>query len=279
MSGEPMAHKIQYGKVYLIGGGPGDPKLITLKAVEILGSSEVIIYDALVNPQLLQYAPPGAEVVFIGRSRHHSRLSQGEVEELMIQRARQGLQVARLKGGDPFIFGRGGEEIETLADEGIPFQVVPGITAAAGCAAYGGIPLTHRDHAQSCVFVTGHLKGDTVALDWERLIEPQQTIVIYMGLVGLPVICEELVAHGMPAETPAALIEHGTTASQRVITATIGTLAARVAAADVRAPTLIIIGGVVSLRDKLGWFEAAERHDANLDPHMRLAPTGKNESA
>jgi uroporphyrin-III C-methyltransferase/precorrin-2 dehydrogenase/sirohydrochlorin ferrochelatase len=171
-----------------------------------------------------------------------------------VQLARQRKRVVRLKGGDPFIFGRGGEEIEALANRNIPFEVVPGITAASGVAAYAGIPLTHRDHAQSCVFVTGHLKNGTANLDWAALARPNQTVVIYMGLLGLPILCAQLIAHGLAAATPAAIVQQGTTDSQRVLTGTLQTLPALAAAAQLAPPALLIVGGVVSLRDKLSWF-------------------------
>jgi uroporphyrin-III C-methyltransferase/precorrin-2 dehydrogenase/sirohydrochlorin ferrochelatase len=233
------------GEVYLVGAGPGDPDLLTSRAIRLMQRADVIVHDRLVSDAVLRL-----------RSRH--MLPQESINQLLVRLAKEGKRVLRLKGGDPFIFGRGGEEIDTLAKEGIPFQIVPGITAASGCAAYAGIPLTHRDYAQSCVFVTGHLKDGAINLDWETLAKPHQTIVVYMGLVGLPVICEELIKHGLSENLPAALIEQGTTPHQRIFTGTLTTLPEIVESADVRAPTLTIIGEVVKLHGKLEWFEPYE---------------------
>ncbi|MGE0371400.1 MAG: uroporphyrinogen-III C-methyltransferase, partial [Gammaproteobacteria bacterium] len=211
-------------------------------------------YDRLVSPQILDMARREAERIYVGKKRDYHAVRQEEINRILVDLARQGKKVVRLKGGDPFIFGRGGEEIASLAEQGIPFQIVPGITAANGCAAYAGIPLTHRDYAQSVIFVTGHTRDNTVRLDWNSLIQPQQTLVIYMGLTGLDTICRELIAHGMVPAMPAALIEQGTTQSQRVISATLESLPGIVAREDVHAPTLLIVGEVVRLHETLTWF-------------------------
>lgn len=247
--------KAQAGWVYLVGAGPGDPELLTLKALRLIRQADVVLHDRLVSSQILDLIPPTTEKVHVGKARAQHTLPQASINQLLVDHARQGKVVVRLKGGDPFIFGRGGEEIETLAAEGIAFEVVPGITAASGCAAYAGIPLTHRDYAQSVRFVTGHLKDDTCDLPWAELIHEHQTLVIYMGLLGLPAIMQALIAHGMRPDMPVALIARGTRADQQVVSGSLGTIADRVAAADVKAPTLLIIGEVVSLRDKLNWVK------------------------
>ncbi|MGH8498034.1 MAG: siroheme synthase CysG, partial [Methylococcales bacterium] len=244
------------GTVYLVGAGPGDPDLLTFRAMRIMQLADVVVYDRLVSPEILELIRRDAEKIYAGKQRNEHSLSQEDINALLARLAKQGKQVVRLKGGDPLIFGRGGEEIENLMDQGISFQIVPGITAASGCASYAGIPLTHRDLAQSCAFVTGHLKDGGIQLDWQRLVVPNQTLVIYMGLVGLPQLCAALIEHGAAPDLPAALVERGTTARQRVISADLGTLPAKVAEADVKAPTLIIVGNVVKLHAKLAWFEA-----------------------
>jgi uroporphyrin-III C-methyltransferase/precorrin-2 dehydrogenase/sirohydrochlorin ferrochelatase len=200
-----------------------------------------------------------AELIYAGKERDKHTLSQESINELLVRLAREGNRVLRLKGGDPFIFGRGGEEIETLAEQGIPFQVVPGITAASGCASYAGIPLTHRDYAQSCVFVTGHLKDGSVNLDWARLARPAQTIVFYMGLHSIEILSRELLAHGMPQDTPVALVQQGTTQDQRVFVETLATLPTLVEREEIKPPTLIIVGEVVKLREKLKWFDGGDQ--------------------
>jgi uroporphyrin-III C-methyltransferase len=217
----------QPGWVYLVGAGPGDPELLTLKAARLIGEADVLVYDNLVSKPVLELARADAELIYAGKERGNHSLPQEEINELLVRLARTGKRVVRLKGGDPYIFGRGGEEVETLHADGINFEVVPGITAAAGVASYAGIPLTHRSHAQACVFVTGHLQDGSMNLDWP----------------------------GLPADWPAAIVQHGTQPTQRTITGTLTTLPALAEAANLRAPTLIIVGEVVTLRDKLRWFE------------------------
>ena len=253
------------GTVYLVGAGPGNPDLLTLRALKVLQRADVVLYDHLVGDAILPLARRGAKRVYVGKQRSNHSLPQAEINEMMVKLARAGKRVVRLKGGDPFMFGRGGEEIETLSASNIPFEIVPGITAAAGVAAYAGIPLTHRDHAHACVFVTGHLKDGTLDLDWDALARPRQTVVIYMGLYALPRLCHELISHGLAPDTPAAIVQHGTLDTQRVLTGTLDTLPLRTAAAGLQPPTLIIVGEVVRLREQLAWFagEAATRFSAD----------------
>ena len=260
------------GEVYLVGAGPGDPDLLTFRALRLMQKADVVVYDRLVSNAVLDMTRRDAERIYAGKQPGYHAIPQHEINDLLARLALDGKRVLRLKGGDPFIFGRGGEEIETLASLGIPFQVVPGITAASGCAAYAGIPLTHRDHAQSCIFVTGRRKIEEDTLDWDSLVRPNQTVVVYMGLAGLETICNGLLRHGIPPETPAALIEQGTTAAQVVHTGTVGTLPSAIAGKGVRAPTLAIVGHVVRLRDKLDWYHPRRSADSAFISRTKDAP-------
>ena len=246
------------GEVYLVGAGPGDPDLLTFRALRLMQQADVVVYDRLVSTEILDLTRRDSEKIYVGKQRQNHSLPQQSINELLATLAQKGKRVVRLKGGDPFIFGRGGEEIETLMDKGINFQVVPGITAASGCASYAGIPLTHRDHAQSCTFVTGHLKDNSINLNWQQLSAPNQTLVFYMGLTGLAKICQSLIENGLSMQHPIAIIQQGTTVNQRVVTGTLQSLPDKVVNEGIKAPTLIIVGTVVTLHDKLDWFKIGQ---------------------
>ena len=245
---------LQTGEVYLVGGGPGDPDLLTFRALRLMQQADVVLYDRLVAPAIVELVRKEAQRIYVGKRSDSHTVPQSELNALLVKLAQQGKRVLRLKGGDPFIFGRGGEEIEELAAAGIPFQVVPGITAAAGCASYAGIPLTHRDHAHSCLFVTGHLKDGKLAFNWPALLQPKQTVAIYMGVKGIDVLQENLLEHGMHPDMPAAVIQQGTTPNQKVYVGTVSTLAKTVADKEVKPPSMIVIGEVVKLHEKLTWY-------------------------
>lgn len=245
------------GTVYLVGAGPGDPELLTLKGKRCLETSDVVVYDALVDKHVLEHTKPGAQLVYAGkREGHHSR-PQEEITALLIQYARAGLTVTRLKGGDPFVFGRGGEEALALAEAGVPFEVVPGVTAGIAVPAYAGIPVTHRNVAAVVTFVTGHERTDrdVSAVRWDNLGAAHGTLVFFMGVRNLLEIAAQLVRHGRPADTPAAVIQWGTTEHQRTVTGTLADIAARARAAGLDPPALIVVGEVVALRDAMRWFE------------------------
>tara|TARA_B100001142_G_scaffold202890_1_gene201352 strand:+ start:23 stop:1087 length:1065 start_codon:yes stop_codon:yes gene_type:complete len=246
---------IAHGEVFLVGCGPGDPDLLTFRALRLMQKADVVLHDRLVTDEIMELVRRDAELVFVGKRRGDHAMPQDEISQLMIKLAKEGKRVLRLKSGDPFVFGRGGEEMDALSLEEIPFQVVPGVTAANGCASYAGIPLTHRDHAQSCIFVTGHAKDDNLDLDWPALVRPKQTLVVYMGLDSLSMLTKKLITHGADPKTPAAVVDNGTRSQQQVITASLEDLARRAVEENLPGPSIIIIGTVVTLREKLSWFK------------------------
>jgi len=263
------------GEVYLVGAGPGDPDLLTFRALRLMQKADVVLYDRLTNQDLMNLVRREAERIYVGKQPDDHELPQGEISALLIKLAKEGKRVLRLKGGDPFMFGRGGEEIEALAAEGIPFQVCPGITAAIGASAYSGIPLTHRDHAQACVFVTGHGKDGKIDLDWTALLQPRQTVAIYMGLRNVEALTREFITRGAEPTLPAAIIDNATRSNQRVVVGALGTLAAKASAAELSGPAIIIVGTVVTLRNTLDWRPAIEPWHS--DENSRLgAPSGKD---
>lgn len=242
------------GQVYLVGAGPGDPDLLTFKALRLMQKADVVVYDRLVSPEILELVRRDAEKIYVGKAKSNHTIPQEDINELLANEALKGNRVVRLKGGDPFIFGRGGEEIETLIEHGVDFQVVPGITAATGAASYSGIPLTHRDHAQSVTFTTGHLRDNTINLNWPALVQNNQTLVFYMGLTGLPIICDKLIENGMSPDMPIALVQAATREEQKFLTGTLANITQDPETSKMKPPTLIIVGSVVELHKKLNWF-------------------------
>ena len=250
-----LSSEIELGEVYLVGAGPGDPDLLTFKALRLIQQADVVLYDRLVSKGVMELVRRDSELIYVGKkggSQESTR--QIDINDQLVELAKSGKRVCRLKGGDPFIFGRGGEEIESLSEHGIPFQVVPGITAASGCSSYAGIPLTHRDYSQSCRFVTAHLKNGTTNLPWDEFVIDQQTIVFYMALSGANYICQKLMEHGMDKDMPIAIIEKGTMPEQKVYISSLTKLPDLLATEDIHAPTLMIVGEVVKLNEKLNWY-------------------------
>lgn len=255
----------QDGEVFVVGAGPGDPELLTIKALQAMQQADVIVYDYLVSQEIMDLARKDADFICVGKRLGNHSVPQQETNQILVELAQQGKKVCRLKGGDPFIYGRGGEEVQELAKHGISFQIVPGITAAAGCAAYAGIPLTHRDHAQAIQFVTGHCKKDGQELDWESLAKPHQTLAVYMGVIKSPHIQAQLIAHGRSAQTPIAIIENGTRETQRVVTGKLENLATLIETHSIKSPALLIIGEVAQLHQQLNWYKNANDEDLPLN--------------
>lgn len=256
-----MTENRNSGKVYLVGAGPGDPGLLTLKAYAILKKCDIVIYDALLNDEIVKFVPDQTEKVFIGKSRHHSRLSQDEVEKMMVDKAKEGKVVVRLKGGDPFMFGRGGEEAETLTKAEIPWEVIPGVSSGIAASAYAAIPLTHRDCASSVTFITGHDASNKPKVEWNKIRKMYNTIVIYMGITNIREIVDQLLLSDYLPDTPIAIIESGTTPKQKIRTAELGTITASVDTDPIETPALIVIGEVVKYREKLTPFLSFEQVD------------------
>lgn len=259
-------------KVYLVGGGPGDPDLLTVKALKLLQKAEVVLYDALISPEILNLVNPNALLVSVGKRANNHSKKQHEINQLLVKYGKQKKSVVRLKGGDPFIYGRGGEELQALIVAGIDFEVVPGITAASGCASYAGIPLTHREYSQTVMFVTAQCKNSQENIDWTSIARQNQTVVVYMGLLKNDVLAQQLIAFGRSPDTPVAVIENGTTSAQRVITGTLGSLAEMVEEHEVISPALMIIGEVVALAHQLDWYSNNQliQHTSKTKPLYKL---------
>ncbi|MBV2194870.1 MAG: uroporphyrinogen-III C-methyltransferase [Azonexus sp.] len=272
MDTQKIAQRQRIGTVHLVGAGPGDPELLTLRAARLLRECSAVVYDNLVGPGVLDMVNSNARRIYVGKESGSHTLPQEKINALLVELATEGLDVVRLKGGHPFIFGRGGEELERLVEHGIPCEVVPGITAASGMSACAGIPLTHRDFAQACIFVTGHLQDDSVDLDWPTLARPHQTIVVYMGIAALAEICHQLVRHGLPASTPAAIVRHATLSDQQIIVATLDSLPAKAKASGITSPSLIVIGEVVSLRARLVPPEQKKLHQPEFREDCLASP-------
>ena len=260
------------GEVYLVGAGPGDPDLLTFRALHLMQRADVVLYDRLIGKDVMNLVRRDAERIYVGKKAKDHTMPQEDISDLMVRLAREGKKVLRLKGGDPFIFGRGGEELEVLAAADIPFQIVPGITAASGCASYAGIPLTHRDHAQSCVFVTAHGKDGVLSLDWDLLSKPSQTVAVYMGLGTLDILASGFIEKGVPDTTPVAVIDNGTRTDQIIVRGTLADIFQRASEADLKGPSLVIVGSVVALGDKLAWFKhgAMQKHELSVQAQTKL---------
>jgi len=253
------------GKVFIVGAGPGDVDLITVKGMKCIQQADVILYDRLINKELLSYAKPGADLIYCGKLPNYHAMIQETINHFLVKYAKQGKIVTRLKGGDPFVFGRGAEEAEVLADNGIPFEVVPGITAGIAAPAYAGIPVTHRDLSSSFAIVTGHMRaGKSDSIHWESLAVGIDTLAIYMGVGNLPYICEQLIKHGRPENTPVALVHWGTTEAQYTITGTLSTIVEIARESEIKNPSMIIVGEVVKLREKIQWFEQTELNQNSI---------------